>query len=93
MKQELGQYAGNIAEYSSTTNRVMDGNCIEYYTNDEINQQYTVLLQNGFLDYRTVSGTRRPSGSFDPSGIGAFQITSPNGMVYHYSLPIYTILK
>jgi hypothetical protein len=77
--------------YSASTNRVFTGNCIDYYTNGEINSNYADIKNKGFLDYRIVSGnTKRASSEFDPDGIGAYRITTPNGMVYHYSLPVYT---
>jgi len=69
-------------------------NYIEYFTNSEINtfnpQTSNDLNNKGFLDYRSISGTRRPTSEFDENGIGAIKITSPEGITYHYSLPVYS---
>lgn len=76
--------------YSSTTNRAFSSNFVEYFTNGNINSNYSALKANGFMDYRIVSGTRRPLSEFDSDGIGAIRITTPDGVVYHYSLPVYS---
>jgi hypothetical protein len=81
-----GNYSG---AYNSTDNRAHSSYYIEYFTNASINASYSTLKANGFLDYRIISGTRRPTSEFDSDGIGAFRITTPSGMVYHYSLPVY----
>lgn len=82
-------YAG---AYNSSANRAHSSFYVEYYTNNDINTNYTAIKAAGFLDYRTVSsGDRRPSSEFDLDGVGAFRITTPEGMVYHYSLPVYSL--
>lgn len=78
----------NSDGYSSSTNRTYTANYIEYFTNDAINNNYC----QGFLDYKIATGAnKRPAPDFDPNGIGAIQITTPEGMVYHYSLPVYNL--
>src|SRR5690606_34507229 len=66
---------------------------VEYFTNQEIYDHYNSTSPiDGFLDYAEfTSGTcnRNNSDYFDPDGIGAFRITMPRGVAYHYSLPIY----
>ncbi|WP_396146002.1 hypothetical protein [Flavobacterium sp.] len=59
---------------------------IEYYSNDEIVNNITVLKQNGYLQ-PSVSGFDR---SIMPKeGVGAYKITAIDGKTYHYSLPVY----
>jgi hypothetical protein len=79
-------------------NRIKSGYFVKHYTNADINYTSTstncILFKNntqiGFLDYRTIiGGARRPSADFDPNGIGGIEVTDPNGLTYHYSLPVY----
>lgn len=85
-------------DFNSSTKRKKGGHFIDYFTNSGINNfDPTDPLNNqnqrGFLDYVDRSpgnGNRNPS-EFDPDGIGAFQVTLPNGLIYHYSLPEYTV--
>jgi len=67
-------------------------NYIEYFTNEQIYNHHsgTTPIDN-FLDYEVVSGNgdRNSTTKYDPNGIGAFRVTTPNGMTYHYSLPVY----
>ncbi|MGZ3919084.1 MAG: hypothetical protein ACXVC7_02270, partial [Bacteroidia bacterium] len=83
--------------FDATTKRFKNGYFIKYYLNSEINNSNNLFNNNshkGFLDYRVISGTRRPvSGTtptFDDFGIGGFEITDPKGVTYHYSLPVYS---
>lgn len=66
--------------------RRVTGNYIDYYTNKEILNDETRLLNEGFLK-PSVSGFVRED--MPESGIGAFKITSVDGKTYHYSLPVY----
>ncbi|MCL9807681.1 RHS repeat protein [Flavobacterium amniphilum] len=59
---------------------------IDYFTNDEIINNYTTLKNKGFLQ-ANVSGLDRSVMPKD--GIGAFKITAVDGKTYHYSLPVY----
>ncbi len=73
--------------------RIKSGYFTKYYTNDEINNSSNLFSNSthtGFLDYRTYDeGPRRPLANHPASGIGAIEITDPNGVTYHYSLPVY----
>lgn len=73
--------------YDQTTNRLKTGKYVKYYTNSEL---VSGTLPTGFLDYddRNVTSSQR-SGTDYLDLIGAIQITDANGMVYHYSLPVY----
>lgn len=88
---------GFTGDYNAATNRMIGGNYIEYFTNTEINtfdpsQSGNSIKQKGFLDFRVPgTGARRPSTGFDPDGIGAFKVTTPSGLTYHYSLPVYNL--
>ncbi|MDP2386986.1 MAG: hypothetical protein Q8M29_11480 [Bacteroidota bacterium] len=75
----------------STTNRIKTGYFVKYLTNTELNNE-TTNDAVGFIDYRPKpsTGDRRPSADFEGDGIGAYQITTPAGVTYHYSLPVYT---
>lgn len=76
-------------------------NYIEYWTNQEIYDHYNYVNQSvgdstneieNFMDFEVVTdaGDRNDTTKYDVDGIGAFRITTPSGMVYHYSLPSYT---
>lgn len=56
------------------------GNYVEYFTNQQIIDGGIA----GFID--CPQATNR---SNNPEGIGAFRVTTPDGMIYHYSLPVY----
>ncbi|MBL4708996.1 MAG: hypothetical protein JKY48_11225 [Flavobacteriales bacterium] len=71
---------------------------VEYFTNQEIYEHYHGTPIPGFIDYELIEAVvneceRDNVTEFDPDGIGAFRVTLPNGMVYHYSLPVYTQKK
>ncbi|MBK8428645.1 MAG: hypothetical protein IPL27_23040 [Lewinellaceae bacterium] len=90
--QVLGTYWGanntssSPLQYDPSTNRINTGTYVEYFTNTVINAGSA-----GFKDYRITTGIKRPAAEFDPDGIGAFRITTPEGRVYHYSLPVYML--
>ncbi len=79
--------------------RVSQGKHVEWYSNAEIAAAapYSPLDQGKFLEFQTPqAGTygSQPTrnifrASLPPSGIGGFVITSEDGTVYHYSLPVY----
>jgi hypothetical protein len=76
-------------------NRVKSAYYVKYYTNQEINTPSNLFNHNGdfvgFLDYRIVNSTiRRPTNTYDPNAIGGIEVTDPNGITYHYSLPVMT---
>ncbi len=79
-----------------TNNRIRSGTYVKYYTNAEINTSTNLFNANsgapytGFLDYHTVSSTRRPGSQYDANAIGGIEVTNANGITYHYSLPVMT---
>jgi hypothetical protein len=79
---------------NQTTNQIHSGTRVRYFTNLEINTNanlYNNTTNSGFIDYKatTNTGTITTRRTEDNSLIGAFQITDPSGMTYHYSLPVY----
>jgi YD repeat-containing protein len=90
---ELNATPSGTSTIETTTNHYKNGYFIKYYTNDQINNSsnlFSNTTQTGFLDFREVSGTRRPTGDFEQYGIGGFEVATPSGITYHYSLPVYT---
>lgn len=83
---EITDYYSGGAPLNDAKLRRKNANFIEYYTNEEIKNNYTTLKGEGYL---------KPNGTgFDriktpDKGIGAFKITSIDGKTYHYSLPVY----
>lgn len=88
---------GNPDVVNQSTNRIHSGTFVKYFTNDEINQNtnlYDAAHPSGYLDYQPVTNmaaTRRALPWHPADGIGAFQVTNPAGMTYHYSLPVYEL--
>ena len=80
---------GKIWKNRAGNDNVFDaGNYIEYFTNNQINKHYTGTPSEkiaGFIDCSEVIDR-----TANPDAIGAFRVTTPNGMVYHYSLPVFT---
>jgi YD repeat-containing protein len=78
---------------NQTTNQIHSGTRVKYFTNQEIRDNSKLFnnsTNTGFLDYKPTSNTTTDRRSLeDPSLIGAFQITDPSGVTYHYSLPVY----
>lgn len=86
----------NLAQ--NTTNkhpRLYGSNFVEYFTNRElannvVKDGYT-LQQRGFLEATGITTTDRNNVElFSPDGIGAYAVTTPTGVTYHYSLPVYS---
>lgn len=86
--------------YKGEINRMHASNHIEWFTNQEIadglgNPAIEQSLKvRGFMETRnfySYYGThkRADTNLFDPTGIGAYAITTPDGKTYHYSLPVY----
>jgi len=93
---------GNVSttseNYDIATGRMATNNFIEYFTNEEIDYGNTNSALGNFIDYK--SNHARPAltsspytGEFPAEGIGAFRITTPDGLTYHYSLPVYELEK
>lgn len=89
--------ATNSALVNQSTNRIHSGTFVKYFTNSEINSNsnlYSSSNSSGYLHDAPVtnmSATRRVSGEHPGDAIGAFQVTNPAGMTYHYSLPVYEL--
>jgi len=84
-------YNGDI---NTALDRQLGGHFVEYWTNAEIYDHHYAgsNVIDDFLDFEIVSGAGDRTGSnYDSDGIGAYRVTTPSGMVYHYSLPVYTI--
>jgi YD repeat-containing protein len=79
----------SVTAIESSANRLKTGYFVRYLTNVQLNNT-TTCDTVGFIDYRAISGTRRDTNDFVADGIGAYQVTTPGGMTYHYSLPVYT---
>ena len=104
--QQIGikDYTGDYnPARSDEKQRVSGGRVIEYFTNQEIRNHFyssnTSDYIEGFLELEIpiILGENEPDYSIRgkavsnvPNGIGAYRITDVDGMVYHYSLPVYT---
>lgn len=60
---------------------------IDYFTNQEISENYQNLKAEGYL--LPESGFNINADNLPEKGIGAFKITAIDGKTYHYSLPVY----
>ncbi|WP_373518417.1 hypothetical protein [Pricia sp.] len=69
--------------YNESNDRLRKGNFIETFTNAEINQSPSKIIQP------VATGFSRTGQSVPEKGIGAFKITALDGKTYHYSLPVY----
>ena len=82
----------SILDYSNYTNdelalpRRKTSKFIEYFTNQEIVNDYATIQQKGFLKPGAADIDRT---AYPEEGIGAFKVTGSNGKTYHYSLPVY----
>lgn len=91
----------NGAQYDEAKNRMDAAYYVDYWTNQEIDDHYEATFGSGpstdiiagFVDFQVVDGSnyryRSDAANYDPDGIGAFRVTTPSGMTYHYSLPVY----
>jgi hypothetical protein len=75
------------------TGRLATSNFVEYFTNAEIDAANTGSFASGplvtFIDYKS----SHDRSTFPQEGIGAFRVTTPDGLTYHYSLPVYQLLN
>lgn len=88
-----GQYG-----YDESINRLEGTNHIEYFTNDQINDN--TAAARGFIDCDAagfVRGTNANTGTIGQTQnptigkqIGGFMITNSSGVTYHYALPAYS---
>lgn len=70
------------SNYDSTKNRLKKETFTESYTNEQIKNNPNLIIEANNLNRTTIS-------NYAPKGIGAFKVTSVDGKVYHYSLPVY----
>jgi hypothetical protein len=94
---DVGDYKVASVDLSSlnSTKKMPSGTVVNYFTNYEIATNKANILN--FVDFQSTSlapNQGRDITGEDPkfpqNGIGAFQIITPDGMMYHYSLPIYS---
>ena len=67
------------SNYNSANQRINNGPFIEVFTNGEI-----INNQNIIIEANEVNRSNKPL-----EGIGAYRVTNKDGLVYHYSLPVY----
>lgn len=70
--------------FNQSTNRLATAKYVEYFTNQEINDN---IMANGFTNIP--SSPARTSTDYELDGIGAFRITDESGFVYYYTQPVY----
>lgn len=75
--------------YNISNKRFGKGKFIQWFTNDEINSQFSTAVVKGFIETESQLGKRNTTSLYDPDGIGAFSITTEDGKCYHYSVPVY----
>ena len=74
--------------YSNTYGRAKSPNFVEVFTNSQIATGHAT--SRGLVTPATILNTDRNNiAKFDPNGIGAYKITSPDGKTYHFALPVY----
>ncbi len=69
--------------------RKKDGRYIKYFTNQEIVDANESNIIKPVLSTNQKENGKRDLNQFPADGIGAYQITTPDGKTYHYSLPVY----
>ena len=79
----LGFVQPNNGYENSINQRQRSGNYVEVFTNQQLaTGNTTTIMYPETFQQNTYA-------NFDPNGIGAYKITSPDGKTYHYSLPVY----
>jgi hypothetical protein len=71
--------------YESSDMHLAQPTHVEWFSNKEINNG--TAKNNGFIDYPRAFN--KPEGYGLNNNIGGFSITAPNGVTYHYALPVY----
>ncbi|WP_303316689.1 hypothetical protein Q4Q34_07750 [Flavivirga abyssicola] len=69
----------SLSNYNPAKNRIINGPFVEVFTNGEI-----VNNIGNIIDVNSLNRSSLPQ-----DGIGAYKITNADGLVYHYSLPVY----
>lgn len=96
--QQNQNYTNRHSDQSGTAlanNRVKTTQFVEYYTNQEIlNQQNSNSFYPNATDFFETDAegfdrSNLPGGSASSSHIGGFKVVKENGLIYHYSLPVY----
>lgn len=74
--------------YEDTSNKLSGSKVVDSFSNSEIlNPETSNLEERGFMEC-VARGFVRTAGS--AGAIGAFRVTNESGVVYHYSLPVYS---
>ncbi|MEL6862993.1 MAG: hypothetical protein AAFP19_01180 [Bacteroidota bacterium] len=80
---DANPYTGQI---NTSTNKAINSRNIVFFTNAEIRNSLSYInYYKGFINYPKLNSANRGH----DEDIGAFQITTEAGMVFHYSLPVY----
>ena len=83
-------YGGGLNSNSGTVvdGRAHSANYVQVFTNNQIASGFA--RSKGLITPNNINDSDRALQSlFDPDGIGAYMITSADGKIYHYSLPVY----
>jgi len=83
----LDYYANDNSVELNAKPRRKNSTFIEYFTNQEIKDNYSLVKSKGYL--YPDSGFDINSANLPLDGIGAFMVTAIDGKTYHYSLPVY----
>ncbi|WP_420574986.1 hypothetical protein [Kordia sp.] len=83
----LDYYANDGSVELSAKPRRKNGTYVDYYTIEELRENYASLKSEGFL--LPESGFDINTENLPKDGIGAFKVTAVDGKTYHYSLPVY----
>ncbi len=76
------------ATSTATYGRAKSPNYVEVFTNQQIFDGHAAA--RGLISPATILNSDRVNvAKFDPNGIGAYKVTSPDGKTYHFSLPVY----
>lgn len=81
---------GNQISYDLSAKRLKKGNFVEFFTNKQIRENSI----SNFMEAKDLDRTQHFHSShsdfiFPDDAIGAYRVTTPDGRVYHYSLPVY----
>ena len=74
---------------SHNGDRVVTQKAIEFFTNKQLSVETTESVLRGFIECAEMNNKRGNSEYVEADGIGAFTVTSSEGINYHYSLPVY----
>jgi len=89
---EYKSYSDNV---DLASNRKVDANFVQYFTNSELVKNSQLARSKGFIETKSIApdqsytNPRKNPDLFAQDGIGAFVITGIDGLTYHYALPVY----